>query len=380
MAHTELSARWVIRGCAPTRSRRSANPFHPCCNFPGRRALNSTGSCLLELPTHSPPAVDQHHVDTSIRSSQSRRDPRRTSPHHHNISHLRRAIHRRTPRRLRLVQGSALRVIGGGLRGLVEGEVLLPGGSNPLRRLVGAGLPLAGDGVLRFLWLRVSGGCRMLRLLLRGGVLRRGGSWVRRVGWLVRSRGLRPGGSWVDRVQWLVRGGGLGVWGGGVGEDGAGLGGYCVAFVDGALAGSRVGGAVDNDQAVVARADGAEHASGARGTAGGAPRGAALSEEDRGDGLAGSGGDRFAVDGDLYGGRRTDLGRVVRVRTEVGGHAATTAGRSTRKGTGSTWGVRPRKSSVISRPVEGARPMPAPSWPVACQRPSRRGSGPITGR
>jgi hypothetical protein len=121
-----------------------------------------------------------------------------------------------------------------------------------------------------------------------------------------------------------------------VGEDGALLGCDGVAGLDGALAGSGVGGAVDDHQAVVAGADRAEDAPGACIEAGGAPGGAALGEERCGDGLTCQGGDGFAVDGYLYGGRRTDLGRVVRVGAEVGGHAATTAGRSTRKGEGST--------------------------------------------
>ena len=67
------------------------------------------------------------------------------------------------------------------------------------------------------------------------------------------------------------------------------MGGDCVAWVDGSLAGSGVGDAVDDDQAVVAGADAAEDASGAGGDAGGAPGVAALGEQDGGDGLAGQG-------------------------------------------------------------------------------------------
>ena len=96
-----------------------------------------------------------------------------------------------------------------------------------------------------------------------------------------------------------------------------------------------------------------------------AERAPAVREQQRGDGLPGSGGEPFAVDPDA----------------RLGHSAATSANRSgENQSSDRPGGGTPACHAATSSPVAGPRPIPAPSCPVATHTFSASANGPITGR
>ncbi len=161
---------------------------------------------------------------------------------------------------------------------------------------------------------------------------------------------------------------------------GALLGGDGVAGADGDQAGALVGAAVDGGEAVVAAADAAERAARRPAAAGGPPGEDPGGPQGGGEGLPGERGEGAPVEGE-----GVRLGGFGPYEAEGAGargaaHRAAPRKRSGRNGAGSRGGSPPRRAAVTRRPVAGARPMPAPSWPQAWCRPGTRGSGPMAGR